>query len=377
MKRNWCLLVLVFLFYLPLAFGQIGRSRANYPSDELLKQAEERIRVVLVSNPKIFGLDLLGWGIDLAIGRPEEAIKVPVFKWEWTENNTYVYPLEPNTTFHVPDDVYVRTVAEMYAKNKVFESGEEYVLDLLLDLGLGIKSANNTGGGQQSDPVGGGGSANVSSLDLSAFSGDANIRYQYSKMENQSSILIVNGLESGLWQLVIGPSSSPRDRIQQNIEKAQLETDPEAFFRFISLHGTHYIESVVVGGNVEMSSLVERSDEMSAHDLSILANAEFRNLFGLGEVQIDLTVNFTENLTAFKEETNNWMKSQGGDPELANFFSGTLKPEETFILWSKTLIANPAVIRFRLREISWLFDLAYRKEVSNAVSLHLSGKSPV
>lgn len=47
----------------------------------------------------------------------------------------------------------------MYAKNKVFESGEDYILDLLLDLGLGIKSANNTGGGQQSDPVGGGGSA--------------------------------------------------------------------------------------------------------------------------------------------------------------------------------------------------------------------------
>lgn len=60
-------------------------------------------------------------------------------------------------------------------------------------------------------------------MDLSAFSGDANVRYQYSKMENESSILIVNGLESGLWQLVIGPSSSPRDRIQQNIEKAQTE----------------------------------------------------------------------------------------------------------------------------------------------------------
>lgn len=57
-----------------------------------------------------------------------------------------------------------------------------------------------------------------------------------------------------------------------------------------------------------MSSLIERSDEMSSNELSILANAEFRNLFGLGEVQIDLTVNFTDKLTAFKEETNNWMK---------------------------------------------------------------------
>lgn len=46
MKRNWCLLVLVFLFFLPLAFGQIGRSQANYPSEKLLKQAEVIIFLV-------------------------------------------------------------------------------------------------------------------------------------------------------------------------------------------------------------------------------------------------------------------------------------------------------------------------------------------
>lgn len=64
---------------------------------------------------RIYGNDLLGWGVDLRQARfdsfslqnltetrPEEALKIPLFNFDYTtptEDNTYPYPLIQDTIF--------------------------------------------------------------------------------------------------------------------------------------------------------------------------------------------------------------------------------------------------------------------------------------
>jgi hypothetical protein len=334
--------------------------------------------VVKVKDPAIFGLDLLGWGIDLRLGKPEEALRVPIFKkWTYIENSTYLYPLEPETPFHVPDEVYVRTVAEIYSTNYLFDQVDTYTEFLGLKLGLGIRkdAQNSTGssGGSGNSSVPGG-----SSLNLAAFSGDIEVSYQNSKLRQGTNVIVVNSLESGLWQLVAGPALPIRDRvtfaINETLELANgSPPDDEAYARWINRHGTHYIESVIVGGILQMSSSIRTSALSSKEKINVVANFQFQKLFGLDQGNVNFDLNITNEATSFTREANNWMKALGGDPELANFFSGTLKPNETFVMWQETLISNPAVIRYRLRETSWLFPRQYRKVVSDAIKLYITG----
>jgi hypothetical protein len=341
----------------------------GWVSSQDYNQYAER-QQVLISNPVIFGADLLGWGVDLRLGKPEEAIKVPIYQWTYLDGNNYIYPLEPKTTFRVPDEVFVRTVAEISATNRFFESSQDYVNNLLLTLGLSIdKAASNS---SASAPT------NSSNFSLSSFSGSVDVTYQTSQLSDNQHIAISNTLESGLWQLVVGPSLSPRLKVQQDInDTINLATgsnaDPNAYAYFINLHGTHYIESVIVGGYLEMSSSIRKSSTVSNEEIAVNANAHFQNTFGLSSANANLALNITSTTSYFETESNNWMKSLGGDPELANFFSGSLKPNETFTLWQETLISNPAVIRYRLREISWLFDRTLRSTVSQAVAQYLLG----
>jgi len=282
---------------------------------------EER-QQVLIPNPVIFGTDLLGWGVDLRLGKPEESIKVPIFQWTFMDGNNYIYPLEPKTTFMVPDDVFVRTAAEIYATNRFFESSQQYVNFLLLKLGLGIDASTSNG---SSSATGGNSNTNSSAFNLSSFSGDVDVTFTTNTLKDNQHIVIVNTLESGLWQLVVGPSITPRLKVQQDINQTVLlatgaAQDPQAYARFINLHGTHYIESVIVGGYLEMSSSITKSSTFSSDQLAVTANAKFQNTFGLTSATAQLGLNITSTSTYFETESNNWMKSLGGDPELAKFF---------------------------------------------------------
>jgi len=329
---------------------------------------------VLVTNPVIFGLDLLGWGVDLKLGKPEEAIKVPIYQWTYDDLNNYLYPLEPKTTFRVPDDVYVRTVAELYSTTKLFTSAQDWVNFLKLQLGLSIDASSNS----SSSGGGGGGNStlNTGSFSLAEFQGNVDVVYQTNQLSSQNHMLIYNSLESGLWQLVIGPTIGPRQQVIDKINEAvnlTLGGDTQAYARFINRIGTHYIESVIVGGKLELSSDVSTNTSLNRDEINVAAGFEFKNLFGLDKGNLTANLNVTNAHTTFQQTANNWMKALGGDPELANFFSGNLDPEDTFPLWQETLISNPAPIRYRLREISWLFDNFQRQPVSDAVTSYLNG----
>jgi hypothetical protein len=362
---------------LVLAAGNFKFNVRNPTTMETTEEAERQ--VVLVQDPVIFGLDMLGWGVDLRASLPSEgSIKVPIYKWEFTEGSTYLYPLEPETTFSVPDEVFVRTVAEMQGTNYFFNTRDEYLTQLHIGIGLGIKASAKKNSEEGSNPTSGNQTGSLDSTDLGAFSGDVSVTYNKKNLATNEMLMIENTLESGLWQLVVGPAIFPRERISQKIQEIAEASGPEqydAMLEFIDRHGTHFVDSVIVGGHLKMSSLTKKSQDLDATELAILANFGFKNMFGLDEGNLSLNITFVDKAEQFEQETTNQLDVLGGDPELANFFRGDLKPEETFVNWSRTLIRNPAVIRTRCREISWLFG-PLRAEVSLAVEDYLAGRAP-
>jgi hypothetical protein len=341
---------------------------------------------VLVRDPIIFGLDMLGWGVDLRASLPVEgSIKVPMYSWEFDEGAQYIYPLEPQTKFQVPNEVFVRTVAEMVGTNRIYQKSEDYVNDLHLSIGLSIKASakNQASSAADSGGSGGGvapGSSNVDDVNLGAFSGDVGVIYNKRKIKENSQVLVQNGLESALWQLVVGPAIEPRKPIQDKIDEIAALTSQadkmDALIEFIDRHGTHFIDSVVVGGNLVLESLTTTASGSSLEELAIMANFGFKNMFGLDEGNLGLNITFIDSFHEFEQDATNNINVQGGDPELANFFRGDVKPEETFVNWAKTLIRNPAVIRTRVREISWLFSPAPLREIASAaVKEYMSGNA--
>src|SRR4051794_27999790 len=47
----------------------------------------------------LHGLDLLGWGIDMRIGKPFEALQQRYYDFTFENRQSYFYPLNPNLTF--------------------------------------------------------------------------------------------------------------------------------------------------------------------------------------------------------------------------------------------------------------------------------------
>jgi len=259
----------------------------------------------------------------------------------------------------------------------VLESVQKYKEYLYLDVGLSIKKDPASSNSSGAAPPSGGNSTNgTSQLSLVGFSGSVDVKYQQDKLSDNRHLLIINGMESGLYQLVIGPSIDIRPKIQDKINLAlNTSVDPDlAIAEWINRHGTHYIESVIVGGKLELSSSLDNSSGVDTDKLTVSANVEFQNLFGLSQVSVGLNLTLGSENEFFKRESTNWMKALGGDPDIANFFSGNLRPNETFALWHETLITNPAVIRYRLRETSWLFPREKRQKVSDIIDRYMLGE---
>jgi len=372
------LLVLICcLLSLSSAASNNFKTRAGLEEDE---EDMNKRQMVLVKNPIIFGLDMLGWGVDIRTAPPGEgSLRVPLYTWAFTQGSTYLYPLEPETTFQVPDEVFVRTVAQMMGTNRIYTKTDQYLTDLTIGLGISIqKAAQNNA--QASGNSATNTSGSLSSTDLSGFSGSVGVTYNMRKLNSDEYLLVQNSLESDLWQLVVGPDIAVRDELQNDINTILNIADANdrylATAEFIDRVGTHFIDSVIVGGNLVTESITETSNSLSTQELAILANFGFNNMFGLSEGSVSLNLTFVDSYSTFEQDTTNTINVLGGDPELANFFRGDVEPSETFVNWAQTLIRNPAVVRPRCREISWIWPGTDLQEISQVVNDYMTGKTP-
>jgi len=212
-----------------------------YGYDEFAHSINRRRRAdeneTVITNPKIYGRDLLGWGVDLKVARPEDSLRTPLFLFEYSEmvdDNTYIYPLSPEVNFHVPDQVFVRTIAEQFATTQVHTSINVYIKQLNLELGLSIEASSSN---SDSNSTGADGEPN-----LAMFNGDVEVTYNARNLQNNTKVLTTNTLDYALWQLVISPDQIVRTKVQDRIDFTAESNNDSVYYEFFERQGTHYID---------------------------------------------------------------------------------------------------------------------------------------
>jgi hypothetical protein len=95
--------------------------------------------------PLLRGTDLLGFGINLRQSTIEDGIKVNLFQWPSNQLSLYTYPLWPNQTYRLPDNVDVRTAAIVDTETDLYNSDSRMSQQLLFNLGISGEFATRAG----------------------------------------------------------------------------------------------------------------------------------------------------------------------------------------------------------------------------------------
>lgn len=327
--------------------------------------------------PPIFGLDFLGWGFDATYRDPFFALKPQMFKFSYNvRNRKYRYPIDIET-YSVPDQVFVRTVAKTntYAYD-FFSTTEERQL---LDLRLNIKVATTNIQGQ---------------LDFSLEMG---------KDSTKNSSTTVNLVETSLYQLYLGERiflEEFKEAMEELSTTYRLE--PLAYKLFLARFGTHFVDSIVLGGSVWQRTVVNWETEQERLIINAALQGKFESSTGKSKesanstanadsgggnnstsgggggglmIEGSLNVTYSEIEDRLERSTTSSSEIYGGDPQFTDFVLTAGDPKTTkelFDSWKATLVTNPIGVRYRLVEIWQLFDDPQQKaEVCTAVATAL------
>lgn len=107
-----------------------------------------------------------------------------------------------------------------------------------------------------------------------------------------------------LWQVVVNPNTELIPAFLTAQSKLLLlnpQTDQVEFNRFVESWGTHYIDSIIVGGILEMNSNVQVENSTVTDTLALQANLAFRNRFGMSMGNAALNATYTDLTTQFQQ----------------------------------------------------------------------------
>lgn len=247
----------------------------------------------------VAGTDWLGWGVDIKLGLPENSLKIPLFTLEYNMQQTYRYPLFPTQYFIVPDYVYTRTIAQTDSSVQYFETIQEYTSYLALGLGLELQTAvSNSQNGL----------SNVTGPSPGTFSGSLDVNYYSRRLSETNTLVITNTLDTALWQLVLGPTSTVTPLVLEAgltaYATSSANGDLTALGNFINRYGTHFIESVIVGGRLQMTSVTQKANSTTQDEVALLANIHFKNAFGLQEGAAEFNLTYSTTYQTFTQQSS-------------------------------------------------------------------------
>jgi len=302
-----------------------------------------------VTYDDIFGLDFLGWGFDSTYRDEFFALKPQLFLFTYnTSARTYRYPTS-TTTYRVPDQVFVRTVGKTSTEAYLFTNSEQELMTLDLRLNLQV---------------------NDDQYDV-----QFGFTLDYIKSSVTNKRIIMNLAETSLFQLYLA------DRVldPQFLSDVQqlpptYSQDPSSYQLFLSRYGTHFVDSVVIGGSVQQRTVVTTENDTEALMFQVALNGQFQSATGT-KVNGDLTLDFKQVSTVVQTETTSTSEIYGGDAEFTDFVLSVGDPDAAKLLfesWKSTLVTNPVTIRYRLVELWTLFSSSQtRQEICKAVATSL------
>jgi len=309
--------------------------------------------------PVIPGCDFLGWGFDAFYRDTFFALKPQLFNFSYNDNpkgseKTYKYPLD-TVTYAVPDQVYVRTVAKTVTNSYVFTSTDQ--MRMTIDLTLGVKAS------------------------ISQFEGELKLQFGYVDASQVDKRIIRTLAETQLYQLYLGRRYLSRDfqLAQEELSGFTYNTNKNAFALFLATYGTHFVDSITLGGSVEQRTVIESSNDTELLFLTVAVNGKFEQASGT-KVEGNIGFAYQDATIKIQSETTSMSILYGGDPKFTDFVLNAGDPtaaKELYESWKATLLSNPVGVRYRLVDIWQLFENEEtQKEVCTAVAASLNfGKS--
>jgi len=319
--------------------------------------------------PPIFGLDFLGWGFDATYRDPFFALKPQLFMFSFNnppkeKSKSYRYPIDVNT-YAVPDQVFVRTVAKTDTQSYTFDSTAQMRQELDLRINL-----------------------NASTQQLS---GELDVGVNFVSSNQQNTSIVYNFAETSLFQLYLGQRILRSEvLIAMNTLVSTFKLDPTSYNLFLAQYGTHYVDSIVIGGSVEQTTIIHFTNQTERTLLSVSLKGRFESSSGGsqrpsvsqgnnnnnngtgGATTVSGSLNLYYNDIELKVETETTSDSEiyGGDPEFTDFVLTAGDPAATKLLfesWKATLMTNPVGVRYRLVELwTLLSDPQQQQELCTA-----------
>jgi len=335
------------------------------------KRSVQQRYVPVLPQGTIHGANMIGVGIDATLMGATDidmAIKSPLFPViASTSNATYSYPLKPSVYYKVPEYIFIRTATETFTEAKLFNTFDQYQTDLQLKASLSVdmKSSGTSGSS------GGAESAFGKAMKFGAFKGSAEVAYVENHISTNTTNVANNLLVNAVWQLLLDSGLQPQPLILSNMAAIFWDSNPESrrekLYRFVSRYGTHYITSVLMGGMMEMNSIVDKRVTTDTNIITAALAASFENLFGF-KVNGNASLAMDQQRSHVDTNTTRSISVKGGHPSTQNFFTENDDPIGTFQSWQASIIENPVPIRYKLREVSTLFEpFGLRVEAHTAV----------
>lgn len=249
---------------------------------------------ILPKHDVVFGIDFLGWGFDISTSRdPFYALKPPLFDYSYSQNPTgveydYRYPTD-TVVYSVPDQVFVRTVARTTTDTYIFDSSEQEQMSL--DITLGLQGATST------------------------VQGSLKFDFNLLQVGTTDQHIIRNEVQTQLFQLYLGPNRVLKQLFLQRLGNLtqSYAVDPQDWDLFIDDFGTHYVDSVIVGGALVQRTIVTSSNNSQTIQFSIALEGRYQGTNPGTTATGSLNVNYQQSQSYVDTQTISASDILGGE----------------------------------------------------------------
>jgi len=296
---------------------------------------------------KIPGLDFLGWGYNAQLRVPEYSLTQSMFYYSYNGDGTsefiYRFPTQV-TDFAVPDQVSVKTISKLSTESYYFANSDEQIFSLGLQVGI--------------------------SGTTPTLSGSLTVALGLVTDDETDKTIVRNTAESALWQLKLTNKTLLPivNEWIQNLTGTSYQQNKKNYDTFIATFGSHYVDTVVVGGLAKMDTVIE--DESDSLRLTIAVTIAGK-MSGAETISGKIEFDFGLLTTSTSSTSTSNSAVLGGDTYCSGWVAASNEPDvarQLFAAWKRGLAANPAVVRYRLVSVDSLFPASNQADACSAIS---------
>ncbi|KAJ3334586.1 hypothetical protein HDU91_002654, partial [Kappamyces sp. JEL0680] len=143
------------------------------------------------------------------------------------------------------------------------------------------------------------------------FSASLSVDYNESSQSDSSSAYTRVQMNANLYTLTLGAITELRENLLENAKKDLASLDPNLLF---DNYGTHFVNSLQMGGRAVYASTVNTNSFKSHTDLKVVAQASYKSL--VGSLSAEESAAYSKDISSFKESSSSKCTTNGGNPSL-------------------------------------------------------------